>query len=118
MPNALLDETRTERLPLNLPFLPQVRVSQTVRKLLEQEKPANESWADFAIVSMVLRILHARTVAMDLHRANSLLVTVLGIPSDKPASDMTSVPSYDERQKPTQMSLKTAMVAVGKRGRP
>ncbi|MFB3816163.1 MAG: hypothetical protein ACE147_00750 [Candidatus Methylomirabilales bacterium] len=118
--NALLDETRSERLPVNLPFLLQLRVSPTIRELLEREKPANESWADFAMLSMIQRAVHARTVRLDFDGAKRLLVTVGGSGSDETAGAVTPVTPYDEAHKrriaeAQQMGLGTGLVKVGKR---
>ena len=124
MSNALLDETRSERLPINLPFLQQLRVSPTIRDLLDQERPANETWADFAVLAMLQRVVMARTIHFDLSGAKRLLVTLTGDTQDRRHMaeatipvNVTGVILSDERQKPVQMNLKTAMVAVPKRGR-
>lgn len=112
--NALLDETRTERLDLGMSFLPQLRVSPTVRAMLLEAKPANQSWADFATEAMVVRALLTNTIGLSLHNLNRQVVRLIGPSSDErqevPAEQPTHRTPVSHPDKPTQMSLRTAIV--------
>jgi hypothetical protein len=76
--NAFLDETRTERIDLGLPFLKQIRVSPTISALLMEEKPANQTWGDFFLTAAVNHIFHARNMRGDWRGCNRLMVRLLG----------------------------------------
>lgn len=80
--NSLLDETRSDRLDLGLAFIRQLRVSPTVAEVLAEEKPAAQTWGDFAILSMVSFAVMARMVRGDLRGVIRLLVRLVGQPAD------------------------------------
>jgi hypothetical protein len=83
MSNAFLDETRSERLDLGLPMMKQLRASPTLTAVLMDEKPATQTWGDFALAAMVEKSVHARMVRGDLRGVIRLLVRLIGQPSDE-----------------------------------
>ncbi len=82
--NAFLDETRTERLDIGLPFLRQLRLSPTLENLLAEEKPANQSWGDYFLTAAVNQALSARNVRGDWRGSNRLIVRLVGSLSGDP----------------------------------
>jgi len=86
MANALLDETRSERIDLGLPWLKQLRVSPTVFELLSEEKPANMSWGDFLLTAALCYVRCARDIRGDFRGSNRLGVRLFGPVSDQPDS--------------------------------
>ncbi len=129
MPNVLLAETRSQRIDLGLPMLSQLRVSPTVHELLSDAKPDHQSWPDFAIESMVIRVLLPHTLGLRLRELNRQCVRIVGRETDTPG-----VPSGDSSRgdvasalpdrcqaapneptavrTPERMNLKAAIVAV------
>jgi hypothetical protein len=102
--NAMLDETRSERIDLGLPFLKQIRTSPTLAAILNEEKPANQSWGDFFLSAAVNQVLHARNIRGDWRGCHRLLVRVigpepdgLGVTAERQLSALTSVRSGDGR---------------------
>ena len=106
MSNALLDETRSERIDLGLPFLKQIRVSPTLANVLSEEKPANQSWGDFFLSAAVNQILMSRNMRGDWRGCNRLLVRIvgpepdgLGITTEQQLAALTGVRTPDVSQK-------------------
>jgi hypothetical protein len=105
MPNALLDETRSERIDLGLPFLKQIRASPTLAQLLSEEKPANQSWGDFFLTAAVNQVLMSRNMRGDWRGVHRLLVRVigpepdgLGVTAEQQLESLTGVRSPDIRK--------------------
>lgn len=90
--NAFLDETRTERLDVSLPFAKQLRLSPSIMEVLSEHKPPTQSWGDFCLESMVLRILTDTIMRRDCRGCNRLVVRLFG-------GNLTGVGSPDGRQK-------------------
>lgn len=86
MTNALLDETRTVRIDVGLPWLKQLRVSPTVFELLSEEKPANMSWGDFLLTAALCYVRCARDIRGDFRGSNRLGVRLFGPVSEQPDS--------------------------------
>jgi hypothetical protein len=101
MPNAMLDETRSERIDLGLPFLKQIRTSPTLAAILSEEKPANQSWGDFFLTAAVNHVLHVRNVRGDWRGCHRLLVRVIGPEPD-------GLGPTTERQLETLTGVRTA----------
>lgn len=98
MSNALLDETRSERIDLGLPFLKQIRLGPTLRDILTEEKPANQAWGDFFLTAAINQILHARNIRGDWRGSKRLLVRItgqepdgLGVTAEEQMAVLTSV---------------------------
>lgn len=96
--NALLDEKRTARLEIGLPWMKQLRVSPTVEAVLLEEKPASVTWGDFAILAMVLFCFIARIVRGDVRGVIRLGVRLAGSTPDAGQVDPTPGRSPDARQ--------------------
>lgn len=83
--NAFLQESRSERIDFGLPYiLRQLRASPTVAALLTEEKPADQTWGDFAIRALLLYVVMARMVRGDFRGVISLLVRLVGQPAGTP----------------------------------
>jgi hypothetical protein len=95
--NAFLDETRSERLDLALPFMRQLRVSPTLAEVLAAEKPATQTWGDFALAAMVEKAVTARMVRGDLCGVTCLVVRLTGRPSGTTESAGTPSRGADGR---------------------
>ena len=80
MANALLDETRSERIDLGLPFLKQIRLSPTLATVLSEEKPANQAWGDFFLTAAINHVLHAHNVRGDWRGCHRLIDRLIGPP--------------------------------------
>lgn len=107
--NALLDESRSERLELGLSFLRQLRASATVVDILEAEKAADETWGDFALEGMIALAAMRRTLRMDLRGVNRLCVGLVGLADDARQMDPTDVGSPDAcRKPPAKVARRTA----------
>lgn len=103
MSNALLDETRSERIDLGLPFLKQIRLGPTLRDILTEEKPANQSWGDFFLSAAINQILHARNIRGDWRGSKRLLVRItgqepdgLGVTTEEQLTHLTGVRMADK----------------------
>lgn len=93
--NVLLDETRSDRIEFGLPWLRELRVSPTVKRVLAEEKPSHLGWGEFAILAMVAFVLIARIMRGELHGVIRLVRLLLGpLPDDAPG-DPTSVGATD-----------------------
>ena len=78
MSNAFLDESRSERIDLGLPFLKQIRASPTIVKVLSEEKPANQSWGDFFLSATINHVLNKKNVLGDWRACHRLLGRMIG----------------------------------------
>lgn len=99
--NALLNATRSKRIDLGLPVrgLDQLRVSPTTFSVLLEEKPADQSWADFTIRALVSFVVIRRMIALETQAANRIVVRLgLAWPDDT-AEDLTSVSAPDDSQR-------------------
>lgn len=100
--NALLDETRSERLDLGLSFMRQLRVSPTVAALLAEEKPAAMSWGDFATLGMIHLIMSWRSSRGDVRGVIRQGVSLVGGAPDGTTGALTAVGLADGRQPPSK----------------
>jgi hypothetical protein len=97
MSSALLDETRSERLDLGLVVMKQLRLSPTLAEVLGEEKPATQTWGDFALAAMVEKVVTARSLRGDYRGVIRLLVRLVGQPSDGAAGGPAQRPTPDSR---------------------
>ena len=122
MPNALLAETRTKRIDLALPILPQLRISPTVYEILDEAKSDAQSWPDFALESMLIRALLPHTLGLRLRDLNRQIVRIVGPEPDAAAPPLTDVRTSAERQdcpySKRQMEVPGTLVEARKRGQP
>lgn len=105
--NALLDQTRSRLIETGLPFLRQLRASPTVAELLDGEKLDNETWADFALLGMIVLASMRRMVRADIRGVIRFGVGLVGAVADgvmaeraAETGDPTSVGRADVRRKP------------------
>lgn len=97
--NALLDETKGDRIEFGLSFLRELKVQPTVKAILLEEKPSNMGWGDFAIFSMLGFVFIARIMRFDVRGVIRLGVRLVGVIPDDQDADPTTVGSPDERRK-------------------
>lgn len=91
--NAMLDETRSERIDLGLPFLKQIRVSPTIHEFLKDHKPDNRDWGTFILSRAVSGILADYNVRFDFRGLNRQVVRLFG--SEKPGLGVSSEDQAD-----------------------
>lgn len=96
--NACLDETRSERIDVGLVFMRQLRLSPTLAEVLADEKPAVQTWGDFALSAMVEKVVTARMVRGDYRGVIRLLVRLVGPPSDGALGGRAPTLASDSRQ--------------------
>jgi hypothetical protein len=97
MANALLDETKSDRIEFGLDWLRELKVQPTVKTLLLESKPSNMGWGDFAIFSMLAFSFISATMRFDLRGVIRLGVRLVGAMPDDRAVDPTVGGSPDRR---------------------
>ncbi len=81
MKNALQYEKKTARIEIDLPMLPQLRVSPTIREILLDAKGGGESWQSFALRGMLVLALLPDTLGLRLRKVQAQTVRIeIGLP--------------------------------------
>ncbi len=91
--NTILDEVRTARIDVDLPFCRQLRLSPALKAILQQEKPDTLPWPEFIVAALVTYVLVRRLIQGELHSVNRLIVRLVGALSDRSEAELTNVRS-------------------------